>query len=94
MQPIAQVIKDNNQKPITNNPNTLMPDSKKVREVQETAIYLMQKLHAPASSQAFYLKAAWSIKRARLDWMVGTALEMGRNPGAYFNCLVRAELSK
>lgn len=76
-------------KSITNNKT---PQTPRAREAQATAEYIRDKLGSSDQSLPFYLKCAWRLPKARIDWMVGTAVEMGRNPGAYFNHLATKEL--
>lgn len=98
---ISQVINNHSitvieKKSITSNNinnSSKYPDSKKVTEAQNIAHYIMDKLHSQEASLPFYLKCAWHIPKGRLDWMIGTSLELGRNPGAYFNALAQKELA-
>ncbi len=64
----------------------------KFKQAGGKATLLVEKFKSP-SSYKFYCKAAYLLPQGTIDRLSTTALEKGKNPGAYFNCLVNKELS-
>lgn len=65
------------------------------RAVEYKATELLQKLGSPSSSLEFFCSAFYKLPEATVYRLAGLANEpQVRNKGAYFNVLVRRELSK
>lgn len=59
-------------------------------ETDDTADWLVAKLKSPGYRNLF-LRAAWRIDRATLERYATQALELGKNPRAYFISLVKRD---
>ena len=101
MQGLNSIINTNNQYqyPRTNklNTNTIDIDNKTKGHIgiEQKARDLMAKLGAQEGSLEFFCMAFHKLPDATVQRLAGLARDPGvRNPGGYFNVLVRRELAK
>jgi len=62
------------------------------RETDNIADWLVDKFHSP-DYRPLFLRAAWRLDRGLIERHTATALELGKNPRAYFIALVKREKS-
>jgi hypothetical protein len=60
------------------------------KETDQIAEWLVQKFKSP-KHRPFFLKVAWRLPRGLIEKHAATALELGKNPRAYFISLVKGE---
>lgn len=101
MQGLSSIINTNNQYQYPNktklNTNTIDIDDKTKGhiDIEATARDLLKKLNSPESSLEFFCLALHKLPLQTVQRLAGLARDPGvRNPGAYFNTLVRRELAK
>lgn len=100
MQAINSIINTNTQYQYSNkkelNTNIDIDDKmKKHIDIESTARQLMRKLQSPEQSLEFFCMALHKLPTQTVFRLAGLAGEPSvRNPGAYFNTLVRRELAR
>lgn len=60
------------------------------KETDEIAEWLVDKFKSP-EFRPFFLKTAWRLSRGTIEKHAAAALELGKNPRAYFITLVKRE---
>lgn len=93
----SQVIKQDAYNIDVKNTSTSMTskDTSKRRADKDKIDYLANQLANKLGDQEgikFYYKVCWEFPFPVLERLAATAVELGRNPGAYFNALVQKEL--
>lgn len=97
---VGSIINTNTQYqyPRTNKLNTNIDIDDKTKghiDIEMTARELMRKLRSPESSLEFFCMALHKLPLQTVQRLAGLATDPNvRNPGAYFNTLVRRELAK
>lgn len=65
--------------------------SEEKNRIDTLALRLANKLN-DIEGIKYYYKVCWAYPYPILERLAATAIELGRNPGAYFNALVKKEL--